>query len=160
MILSLFPFNVSLLGERRNEICRSWIRKNSELAESLGMQRPIMAFSNLPLALVAAVIVLVQHDIASAQLIGNRAVGAPLSSLSQQRVPGVPTAASQGAGQANAAGIGQASNAIGSLGNRMQIDNTRFVRGNRSRQDFVGSNRTDLSGFVGAGQALGVGRVP
>ena len=109
--------------------------------------------------LIAAVNVAVQHEIASAQLIGNRAVGAPLSSPSQQRAPGVPSAPTQGAVQTNAGGIGQASNAIGSLGNRMQIDNTRFVRGNRSRQDFVGSNRTDLSGFVGAGQALGVGRV-
>jgi len=105
---------------------------------------------------------LIQNEIACAQLIGNRSVGAPLSSLSQQRASGVPAAPSQGAVQTNAGdagGIGQASNAIGSLGNRMQIDNTRFVRGNRSRQDFVGSNRTDLSGFVGAGQALGVGRV-
>ena len=110
--------------------------------------------------LMAAVNVLVQHEIASAQLIGNRAVGAPLSSPTQQRAPGVSTNPNQGAGQTNAGGIGQASNAIGSLGNRMQIDNTRFVRGNRARQDFVGSNRADLSGFVGAGQALGVGRVP
>lgn len=108
---------------------------------------------------MAAMTVSLKHE-ASAQLIGNRSVGAPLSSPSQQRVSGVATAPIQGAGQTNAGGIGQASNAIGSLGNRLQIDNTRFVRGNRTRQDFVGSNRTDLSGFVGAGQALGVGRVP
>ncbi|HUP81183.1 MAG TPA: hypothetical protein VM260_21715, partial [Pirellula sp.] len=69
---------------------------------------------------------LIQNEIACAQLIGNRSVGAPLSSPSQQRAPGVPTAPSQGTVQANAGGIGQASNAIGSLGNRMQIDNTRF----------------------------------
>jgi hypothetical protein len=37
--------------------------------------------------------------------------------------------------------------------------NGRFVRGNRARGDFVGSNRTELKGFVGSGQALGVGRV-
>jgi len=36
----------------------------------------------------------------------------------------------------------------------------RYLRGNRARQDFVGSNRTDLTGFVGSEQALGVGRVP
>lgn len=35
----------------------------------------------------------------------------------------------------------------------------RFVRGNRSRNDFVGSNRTDQQGFVGSTQAIGVGRV-
>lgn len=110
--------------------------------------------------LIAAMNVSVQPEIAVAQLIGNRAVGAPLSSPTQQRAPGVSTAPAQGGVQANASGIGQASNAIGSLGNRMRIDNTRFVRGNRSRQDFVGSNRADLSGFVGVGQALGVGRVP
>lgn len=110
--------------------------------------------------LMAGMDVLLQHEVASAQLIGNRAVGTPLSSPSQQRGAGGFTTPTAGTGQTSASGIGQASNAIGSLGNRMQIDNTRFVRGNRSRQDFVGSNRTDLSGFVGAGQALGVGRVP
>ena len=102
--------------------------------------------------LMAILNVLVQHEIASGQLIGNRAVGAPLSSLSQQRAGGNAAAPNPG--------IGQASNAIGSLGSRMQVNNTRFVRGNRSRQDYVGSNRTDLDGFVGSGQALGVGRVP
>ncbi len=102
--------------------------------------------------LMAILNVLFQHEIASGQLIGNRAVGAPLSSLSQQRAGGNAAAPNLG--------IGQASNAIGSLGSRMQVNNTRFVRGNRSRQDYVGSNRTDLDGFVGSGQALGVGRVP
>lgn len=113
--------------------------------------------------LIAFLAVLVQHEIASGQLIGNRQVGAPVQSLSQQRAggnPAIPNPGNPGMGQANSGGIGQASNAIGSLGSRMQIDNTRFVRGNRSRQDVVGSNRTDLTGFVGAGQALGVGRVP
>ena len=102
--------------------------------------------------LMAILNVLVQHEIASGQLIGNREVGAPLASLSQQRAGGNAAAPNPG--------IGQASNAIGSLGSRMQVNNTRFVRGNRSRQDYVGSNRTDLDGFVGSGQALGVGRVP
>lgn len=35
----------------------------------------------------------------------------------------------------------------------------RFLRENRSRRDFVGSNRSDLTGFVGNRQALGVGQV-
>ena len=103
---------------------------------------------------------LVQHEIASAQLIGNRAMGAPATSLTQQRAAAGATPPNVGIGLASNGGIGQAANAIGSLGNRMQVDNTRFVRGNRSRQDFVGSNRTDLDGFVGAGQAIGMGRVP
>lgn len=37
--------------------------------------------------------------------------------------------------------------------------NERFIRGNRSRRDFVGSNRSDQTGFVGAQQALATGRV-
>ena len=46
----------------------------------------------------------------------------------------------------------------------LTIDNTQLSNpgggsARRARQDFVGSNRADLSGFVGAGQALGVGRV-
>ena len=35
----------------------------------------------------------------------------------------------------------------------------RFIRGNRSARDFVGSDRNEQSGFVGSGQAIGVGRV-
>ena len=102
--------------------------------------------------LLAIMAMLVQHKIAEGQLVGNRSIGTPAQSLTQQKAAGNPATPSPG--------IGQASNAIGTLGNRMQVDNTRFVRGNRSRQDFVGSNRTDLDGFVGSGQALGVGRVP
>lgn len=37
--------------------------------------------------------------------------------------------------------------------------NERFLRGNRSRRDFVGADRTDQQGFVGAQQALATGRV-
>jgi len=35
----------------------------------------------------------------------------------------------------------------------------RFLRGNRSRRDFVGSDRREQAGFVGSQQALGAGRV-
>jgi len=93
----------------------------------------------------------VQDQFAFGQLIGNQNIGVPALSLTQQRAAAVAPGAS--------GGIGAASNAIGSVGNRLQVNNTRFVRGNRNRQDFVGSNRTDQTGFVGAGQALGVGRV-
>ncbi len=101
---------------------------------------------------VSTASLLTQPGNVSGQLIGNQSIGGPALSLTQQR----------SAGNTAFANIapGLASNAIGSLGNRMQIDNTRFVRGNRSRQDFVGSNRNDLTGFVGSSQALGVGRVP
>jgi hypothetical protein len=37
--------------------------------------------------------------------------------------------------------------------------NERFLRGNRSRRDFVGTDRRELTGFVGAQQAIGTGRV-
>lgn len=109
--------------------------------------------------LLAIMLMLIQHEIAAGQLIGNRSIGGPALSLTQQRAGGNAAAPNPGTGQASSGGIGQASNAIGSLGSRMQVNNTRFVRGNRSRQDYVGSNRTDLDGFVGSGQALGVGRV-
>ncbi|MEO8269215.1 MAG: hypothetical protein ABI557_05815 [Aureliella sp.] len=75
-----------------------------------------------------------------AQMFGARKVGSPISSP-----------LSQGGGlNSNAAG-----SAVGILNG-----NERFVRGNRSRRDFVGSDRNEQSGFVGAGQAIGVGRVP
>ena len=75
---------------------------------------------------------------AMGQLIGNRTVGAAIGS-SQPRAQG---------GNPNA-------------GNSLSPSiSGRFVRGNRSRNDFVGSNRTDQQGFVGSTQAIGVGRVP
>jgi len=110
--------------------------------------------------LMSLVALLLQPQFAAAQLIGNRAIGAPAASLSQQRAASSAPPSNIGIGLANTGGIGQAANAIGSLGTRMQVNNTRFVRGNRSSQDFVGSNRMDLDGFVGSGQAIGVGRVP
>ncbi len=118
--------------------------------------------------LMSLVALLLQHELASAQLVGNRVLGGPATSLTQQRAAigapppniGIGLANTGGIGMANPGGIGQAANAIGSLGTRLQVNNTRFVRGNRARQDFVGSNRSDLDGFVGSGQAIGIGRVP
>lgn len=77
---------------------------------------------------------------AQAQLFGARSVGSPISSPFSQG----------GSLNSNAAG-----SAVGILSG-----NERFVRGNRSRRDFVGSDRNEQSGFVGVGQAIGVGRVP
>lgn len=94
------------------------------------------------LGLIVVVAYLVKLPTASAQLIGNRTPGSPVLSLQQQRTG---TAQALGAASGGASGL-QA--------------NARYLRGNRSAQDFVGSNRTDLSGFVGSGQAIGVGRVP
>lgn len=46
-----------------------------------------------------------------------------------------------------------------SSGGNATLGAARFVRGNRSRRDFVGTSRSDLAGFVGSQQSLGVGRV-
>lgn len=71
------------------------------------------------------------------QLIGNRTVGAAIGSSQPRTQAGNPNA-----------------------GNGLSPSlNGRFIRGNRSRNDFVGSNRTDQQGFVGSTQAIGVGRV-
>lgn len=69
---------------------------------------------------------------------GTTSLGAPTGQLGQPGQPGQP----------------------GGTGSGLLGGNERFVRGNRSRQDFVGTGRNDLTGFVGAGQAIGVGRVP
>jgi hypothetical protein len=63
-------------------------------------------------------------------------------------------------------GVSPGSNQPRLQGGKLNLGNTntpsvngRFVRGNRSRNDFVGSNRSELQGFVGSTQAIGVGRV-
>ena len=86
---------------------------------------------------IVAVSTGVQRE-ACGQLIGNRSVGtAP--GFNQPRTPG--------------GNPGVSNNLSPSISGR-------FIRGNRSRNDFVGSNRTDQQGFVGSTQAIGVGRVP
>jgi hypothetical protein len=75
-------------------------------------------------------------SLAQAQMFGNRSVGAPLNSASQRQN-----------GNNAAAGVG------------MLNGSERFLRGNRSRRDYVGSDRNELRGFVGSEQALGVGTV-
>ncbi len=76
-------------------------------------------------------------ETAQAQLFGARSLGQPLTRRT-------PSAAAAPAGL-DAAGAVQG--------------NERFLRGNRSRNEFVGSNRDSQQGFVGSGQAIGVGRV-
>ncbi len=92
------------------------------------------------------------------QLFGNRDLGAPAGSQLRSpfgsgsggrvAVPAAPGIGGPNGGQAMPGGAG------------LLDGNERFLRGNRSRQDFVGTGRNELSGFVGAGQAIGVGRVP
>jgi len=98
------------------------------------------------LGLIVVVSYLVRLPNVSAQLIGNRTPGSPVLSLQQQRSGTVPSQTAQ-------------DSTIGG-GTGLQGANARYRRGNRSRQDFVGSNRNDATGFVGSGQAIGVGRVP
>ena len=96
--------------------------------------------------------VLLQQEKTYAQLIGNRPTSSPTSSF-QQRPTNSLTAPSIGTGLAG--GLSPLSPII-----TLQNGPKRYLRGNRARQDFVGSNGSDLTGFVGSEQALGVGRVP
>ena len=75
---------------------------------------------------------------AQAQLFGSRTLGSPLRNDSADRALGA---------------------SVDGTSSGMLQGSERFLRGNRSRNDFVGSNRSDQTGFVGAGQAIGVGRV-
>ena len=107
----------------------------------------------------AFVVLAAFQSTAHGQLFGNQTIGA---SASQLRSPfGSSGQGARGAvpalGPATAAAAG---GQAGTVGPGMLDGNERFVRGNRSRQEFVGTARNDLTGFVGAGQAIGVGRVP
>lgn len=83
------------------------------------------------------------------QLIGNRTIGSPIGPSAQRTGGSLPGGT-----------LGMASSsAPAAFGGSLQSGNNRFIRGNRAKGDFVGSNRTDQSGFVGNEQALGVGRV-
>jgi hypothetical protein len=92
--------------------------------------------------------------VAQAQLFGNRNTGT---------APGAQMRSPFGNGGQLGLGTGPT---LGSAADELVAPggvldgNERFIRGNRSRQDFVGNARSNLSGFVGAGQAIGVGRVP
>ena len=91
------------------------------------------------------------------QLFGNQTIGTSASQLRSPFGSGGQGARGAVLGPATApATAGQ----TGAAGPGMLDGNERFVRGNRSRQEFVGTARNDLTGFVGAGQAIGVGRVP
>ena len=127
-----------------------------------------------------AIGICVQSELSQAQLIGNRTVGASPGSIQQRtaggrmganpssvrnRVAGTPGFANPpnpggipgGNPGGNAGGAtGPGSNNPGGLARQ----DSRFIRGNRQRGDFVGSNRTDLTGFVGSTQAVGVGNAP
>ncbi len=76
-------------------------------------------------------------ETAQAQLFGARSLGKPLTRRA-----------------ATAAAASSAMDAAGTV----QGDE-RFLRGNRSRNEFVGSNRSSLQGFIGSEQAIGTGRV-
>lgn len=105
-------------------------------------------------AIHVLMIVVGLQSIADAQLFGNRTPGS--SAGSQIRSPFGNSGQRSSFGAAPSLGPANQSSAPGGV-----LDgNERFVRGNRSRQDFVGGNRNDLSGFVGSEQAIGVGRVP
>lgn len=92
--------------------------------------------------------------VAWGQLFGERSTGQPLQSPRargagvQAAGQGFPTPRAQGpAVQAGEADVGTLQGS------------ERFLRENRSRDAFVGSDQRSLGGFVGSEQALGVGRV-
>jgi len=107
-------------------------------------------------------VVAVMQSAVQAQLFGNQTIGSAPSQLRSSfgnANQGARGTTSLGAplgqpGQPDQAGQ------PGGIGPGLLDGNERFVRGNRSREDFVGTGRNDLTGFVGAGQAIGVGRVP
>lgn len=77
------------------------------------------------------------EDIAWGQMFGERNIGQPLQGRRQQGQIAPPDL-----------------EAVGTIdGNR------RFLRDNRGRDSFVGSDREELRGFVGSQQAIGSGRV-
>lgn len=89
------------------------------------------------LALIGTIFAVFPCDL-QAQMFGQRSLG---GTLRPQPKPGQAAAAA-------------AETATG------EIEGTeRFLRGNRSRRDFVGSDRREQAGFVGSQQALGAGRV-
>jgi hypothetical protein len=106
----------------------------------------------------ALVCYLSEPGIAHGQLIGNRTVGNAPGNIQQTPPSGRLGAGSFTGPSANSGPMGPGGLNLGTAQGGIQT-NGRFVRGNRARGDFVGSNRTELSGFVGSGQALGVGRV-
>lgn len=116
----------------------------------------------LQLGFASIVMALAQPSDVRAQLIGNRSVGNAPGNI-QQNSPGGRIGAGSFTSPSAQSGVlpgmsGAGSMTLGTTTGGIQ-SNGRFVRGNRPRGEFVGSNRTELSGFVGAGQAIGVGRV-
>ena len=100
-------------------------------------------------------------DSASAQLFGNRTIGTPAGTQGPSPFGGNNGGSRVAVPSMGSLATGQAGAAQGAAGGAGLLDgNERFVRGNRSRQDFVGTGRNDLTGFVGTNQAIGVGRVP
>ena len=118
----------------------SLTRDTASAAASIGSTKAARFWASTAPFLLCILVSSFIANPAQAQMFGARSVGGTISSPLSQG----------GSLNSNAAGSG-----AGTL-----TGNERFVRGNRSRRDFVGSDRTEQSGFVGSGQAIGVGRVP
>jgi hypothetical protein len=113
---------------------------------------------NLAYGCCAIFLMMSGFERANGQLIGNRTVGNAPGNIQQTPPSGRLGAGSFTGMGANSGPMGPGGMNLGTTQGGIQT-NGRFVRGNRARGDFVGSNRTELKGFVGSGQALGVGRV-
>ncbi len=118
----------------------------------------MMTFTPVRIALIIGLLATqgVTTRSAHAQLFGNRSIGAPAGTQARS-----PFGTNNNGSRVAVPSLGSPATGQPAAGGTALLDgNERFVRGNRSRQDFVGTGRNDLTGFVGAGQAIGVGRVP
>ncbi|NOX53062.1 MAG: BON domain-containing protein [Planctomycetes bacterium] len=97
-----------------------------------------MAVRNLIWSMSAILLLTVAAEPVSAQLFGARTLGQPLSRRTRPGISTSPSAASD----------------VGTLSGA-----ERFLRSNRRRSDFVGSDSRDVRSFVGAVQAQTSGRV-
>lgn len=86
----------------------------------------------IALAVAFAFLLSVGSDAARAQLFGERTLGKSLSAKDRTAGKSFLDQAVEGAGQLD--------------------ENARYVRGNRTAEDFVGADKTEVAGFVGMSQ--------
>ncbi len=118
------------------------------------MIRSRLTLSSLLMSLPVFMICVCLQSAAQAQLFGNRTIGSAAGAQLQS-----PTGLGSPGARGRTPSLGAAGQSA-ATGTGLLDGSERFLRGNRSRADFVGTGRNDLTGFVGAGQAIGVGRVP
>lgn len=129
------PLSPAIQGERKQSFPRCG---QTPCLARHSINRILLLFALITLSNVGS-------GVAWGQLFGERSTGQPLQGPRPQR-----TAAQARGPAAQAAEVD-----VGTL-----QGSERFLRDNRARGAFVGSDRRSLGGFVGSEQALGTGRVP